>query len=129
MFDATEVLASGLSAARQRVNALATNIANAQTTRTPEGGPFKKRQIVQMAIPQESSFTNTLDRMTLARPQVQGIPRPRILGGWFRRNFSCANGRVARLNRFSHFLADDVVDDNVGDLSQEMSQGLKGSAS
>lgn len=73
MFNAIEALSSGLSVARARVNVLASNIANAETTRTPEGGPYKRKDIIQMAKPMESRFSNVLDRMTLARPSVQAV--------------------------------------------------------
>jgi flagellar basal-body rod protein FlgC len=73
MYDAIEVLSSGLSVARQRVNILASNIANAETTRTPEGGPYKRKDLVQIANPVESRFSSALDKMTLAAPQVQKV--------------------------------------------------------
>ena len=73
MFNAIEVLANGLSAARLRVNTLASNIANAQTTQTPEGGPFKRRDVVQVAQTETSPFASELDRMSLARPQVTAV--------------------------------------------------------
>jgi flagellar basal-body rod protein FlgC len=73
MFNAVEVLSSGLSAARMRVNVLASNIANAETTRTPEGGPYKRKDIVQVALPTQSHFGNALDRMTLAKPVVAAV--------------------------------------------------------
>lgn len=72
-YDVTEVLAAGLSAARTRVNVLASNIANAETTRTPEGGPFKRRDVVQVATTSESSFSSVLDRMTLAKPSIDRV--------------------------------------------------------
>ncbi len=40
----------GLSAQRVRVNAISSNIANAQTTRTEEGGPYRRREVVFKAI-------------------------------------------------------------------------------
>jgi flagellar basal-body rod protein FlgC len=73
MFDTMDVLAYGLSAARQRVNVLASNIANAETTRTPEGGPYKRRDVVQMAISQPNSFGSVLDRATLAKPSIVAV--------------------------------------------------------
>ena len=73
MFDTMDVLAYGLSAARQRVNVLASNIANAETTRTPEGGPYKRRDVVQMAVSQPNSFGSVLDRATLAKPSVIAV--------------------------------------------------------
>jgi len=40
----------GLSAQRFRTNLISSNIANAQTTRTDEGGPYRKRNAVFKAI-------------------------------------------------------------------------------
>ena len=37
---------SALKAQRTRMNAIGTNIANIDTTRTPEGGPFRKREVI-----------------------------------------------------------------------------------
>ena len=66
MFDTIDVISKGLSAARMRVNTIASNIANAETTRTPEGGPYKRHDLVQMAVSQHSSFSSALDQATLA---------------------------------------------------------------
>lgn len=73
MFNVIEVLASGLSAARTRVNVLASNIANAETTRTAEGGPYKRKDVVQVARTEKSSFESELDRSTLAKPMVDRV--------------------------------------------------------
>jgi flagellar basal-body rod protein FlgC len=73
MYNAIEVLSSGLSAARLRVNVLASNIANAETTRTPEGGPYKRKDVVQIAKETPSSFSSVLDRMSLSKPSVQAV--------------------------------------------------------
>jgi flagellar basal-body rod protein FlgC len=54
LFTAMEVSASGLSAERIRMNALASNLANARTTRTPEGGPYKRLDPVFQAVPLET---------------------------------------------------------------------------
>jgi flagellar basal-body rod protein FlgC len=42
VFSALEVASSGLSAERVRMNTTASNLANARTTRTAEGGPYKR---------------------------------------------------------------------------------------
>ena len=72
-FDVTEVLASALSAARLRVNVLSSNIANAETTRTAEGGPYKRKDVVQTAITMPSEFSNVLDRTSLAKPAAVAV--------------------------------------------------------
>ena len=73
MSDVYEILAAGMSAARLRVNTLASNIANAETTRTPEGGPFKRRDIVQVAQTVKGEFSEALDTMTLMKPSVMAV--------------------------------------------------------
>ena len=45
-FDGYNVATSGMSAQRTRINMVSSNIANAQTTHTTEGGPYKKQNVV-----------------------------------------------------------------------------------
>lgn len=72
-FSSMEVIASGLSAVRQRMNVIASNVANAETTRTPEGGPYRRRDVVQIANSMPSQFGTALDRMSLYKPAVQAV--------------------------------------------------------
>ena len=51
VFSAMEVAASGLGAERTRMNTIASNLANARTTRTEAGGPYKKLDPVFVAQP------------------------------------------------------------------------------
>jgi flagellar basal-body rod protein FlgC len=46
IFSALEVSGSALSAERQRAEVVAANMANAETTRTPEGGPYHRKEVV-----------------------------------------------------------------------------------
>lgn len=48
-FTAMEVSAAGLSAQRTRMNVAASNLANAQTTVTAAGGPYRRRDVVVRA--------------------------------------------------------------------------------
>ena len=73
MFNAIEVLAKGLSAARTRMNVLASNIANAETTRTEDGGPYKRKDVVQASVGVQSAFASQLDKATLSEPQVMAV--------------------------------------------------------
>ncbi len=73
MANALEVLSSGLSVARLRVNVLASNIANAETTRTVEGGPYKRKDVMQIAKNVPGGFSDVLDRMTLTQPAVLAV--------------------------------------------------------
>jgi len=54
----------GLSAQRVRVNTISSNIANAQTTRTEEGGPYRRREVVFKAINFNDAYNKALDGMT-----------------------------------------------------------------
>ena len=44
-FSSFDISASGIYAQRVRMDTVANNIANADTTRTPEGGPYKRQQV------------------------------------------------------------------------------------
>ena len=57
----------GLSAQRVRVNVISSNIANAQTTRTDEGGPYRRKEVVFKAINFNDQFNQALDSMTTSR--------------------------------------------------------------
>jgi flagellar basal-body rod protein FlgC len=46
MFDAIDIAASGLTAERLRMDVTAENLANAQSTRTPGGGPYRRKVVV-----------------------------------------------------------------------------------
>ena len=48
-----ELSASGLTAQRQRLNVIAENLANAQVTRTPQGGPYLRKNVVLESQPLE----------------------------------------------------------------------------
>jgi flagellar basal-body rod protein FlgC len=56
LFKAMEVTASGLNAERSRMNTIASNLANAKTTRTAEGGPYKRLDPVFQAVPMATKF-------------------------------------------------------------------------
>jgi flagellar basal-body rod protein FlgC len=46
VFSALDISASGLYSERTRMNVIANNLANANSTRTPEGGPFKRQLVI-----------------------------------------------------------------------------------
>lgn len=55
------ISSSGLAANRKRMEAISSNIANAQTTRTAEGGPYRKKEVVFGAEPARDSFADILE--------------------------------------------------------------------
>jgi len=69
--DAMMISASALTAERTRMNLIASNLANANTTRTPEGGPYKRKDAMFAAMPMESSFSSMLDKKS--QPGARGV--------------------------------------------------------
>lgn len=69
MFDVLRISASGLKAQRIRMEAVASNIANVHTTRTEEGGPYKKKDVVFVTedVNQPSGFGS------LYQQKVEGV--------------------------------------------------------
>lgn len=57
LFHSLSVSASGLAAQRARAEVIVENLANSETTRTPEGGPFRRRDVVFEPSPQTSPFS------------------------------------------------------------------------
>jgi flagellar basal-body rod protein FlgC len=54
----------GLSAQRVRVNTISSNIANAQTTRTEEGGPYRRKEVIFKAINFNDVYNDALGENT-----------------------------------------------------------------
>ncbi|MBN1648577.1 MAG: flagellar basal body rod protein FlgC, partial [Spirochaetales bacterium] len=46
MFSSINIAASGLTAQRTRLDVISNNIANAETTRSPEGGAFRRSRVI-----------------------------------------------------------------------------------
>ncbi len=62
LFSALQVSASGMSAQRTRAEMLVENMANAETTRTPEGGPYRRKDVVFSTDVQASPFSAVFQR-------------------------------------------------------------------
>jgi flagellar basal-body rod protein FlgC len=60
LFDSISISASGMNAQRIRAELLVENLANAETTRTPEGGPWRRRDAVFQSTPTGSPFASVL---------------------------------------------------------------------
>jgi len=69
LFAAMQVSATGLAAQRTRVELLVQNLANAEATRTPEGGPYRRRDAIFMSEPMPASFRALLEG-SLGEPLV-----------------------------------------------------------
>lgn len=57
LFNLLSVSASGMAAQRARAEAVVQNLANTETTRTPEGGPYRRRDVLFTTEPQASPFS------------------------------------------------------------------------
>ena len=55
-FTGLKIASTGLSVQRTRMNVTASNLANVETTRTADGGAYKKRSAVVSAVPLSESF-------------------------------------------------------------------------
>ena len=59
-FSSMRVSATGLDAQTMRMNTISSNIANAETTRTEEGGPYRRKDAVFEAMPEQKTFGEIL---------------------------------------------------------------------
>jgi flagellar basal-body rod protein FlgC len=72
LFSALSVSASGMAAQRTRAALLVENIANSETTRTPEGGPYRRKDAIFSTAQTGSAFASELDSQ-LDTQQLTGV--------------------------------------------------------
>lgn len=72
LMQSLKISSSGLSAHRTKVNVISENIANSETTRTEDGGPYRRKMLVLKSKPLElESFKNAFDRATTEYDEVE----------------------------------------------------------
>ena len=76
MFDSMEISSSGLAAQRTKMKVISSNIANINTTRTPGGGPYRRKDVIFGALPAEKNFLKELTEKT----QDDGTRHVKVLG-------------------------------------------------
>ncbi|HPE68336.1 MAG TPA: flagellar basal body rod protein FlgC [Thermotogota bacterium] len=69
--DTVNISASGMTAQRFRLDVIASNIANAETTRTEEGGPYRRRAVLFA-----EAFQNAVDELN--PPDVASLAGVRV---------------------------------------------------
>ncbi len=80
-----KISSSGLTANKKRMAAITSNIANAQTTRTAEGGPYQPKEVVFGAEPARESFSEILEgeleekAMAVHATEIQNSKKPPVL--------------------------------------------------
>jgi len=78
LFGLMETSGSAMQAERIRAEVVATNMANAETTRTESGGPYKRHHVVFSADLAETEFGMLMRK---AQPGISGIREQKALGG------------------------------------------------
>lgn len=73
LFNLLSISASGMSAQRERAELLVENLANAETTRTAEGGPYRRRDAIFETQSQGSPFSSVLASELAAPAQGVGV--------------------------------------------------------
>jgi len=83
--DALQISASGLNSQRIRMNVISSNLANSNTTRTVEGGPYKRKDVVFTSQPLRKSFQDMLNSQlsdklsTVEVVEIIEDPKPAVL--------------------------------------------------
>lgn len=70
-----KISGSAMRAQSQRLDTISSNLANIETTSTPEGGPYKKKSVYFQSTP--LSFQNQLDNSL--RQSTQGVKVTKII--------------------------------------------------
>lgn len=73
LLTAMDISAAGLTAQRIRMNIISENLANINTTRTPQGGPYVRKAVVMQSEPTES-FQNMLSSDPASGVQTVKVP-------------------------------------------------------
>lgn len=78
LFKIFNISGAGMSAQRSRMTVVAGNLANTETTRTPEGGPYKRRDVVFQAVPVGEEFS---DHLSASDPEpAEGLLTVKVAG-------------------------------------------------
>ena len=62
MFSAFDINASGLTAQRYRMDIISENVANAKTTRTADGTPYRRKVVTFEEKDRQTSFSHVLNK-------------------------------------------------------------------
>ncbi len=77
MFSAFDISASGLTAQRYRMDIISENVANAQTTRTEDGTPYRRKVVNFVQKGDQTSFSKVLGHAS-AGYSGQGVKIDRV---------------------------------------------------
>ena len=77
IFTTFDIAATGLKAQKTRLNTISSNLANSETTSTPEGGPYKKKSVVFQT--ENLPFKQHLNASLQTQGQAQGVKVAKII--------------------------------------------------
>ena len=69
---ALQISGSGMSAQRTRMNVIAANLANADVTKTPEGGPYRRKEVILGSVPFKEVLAGQRQAV-LSEAKVMGV--------------------------------------------------------
>jgi len=95
ILDAIQISSNGLSVQRQKMNVVAQNIANAETTETEKGGPYRRQRVEVNSTKRQGSFSTIMNKAQsrLSRTnQNHMIGRSKKIGS--REEFSAVESKV-----------------------------------
>jgi flagellar basal-body rod protein FlgC len=77
-FSILDISASGLTAERARMSVIASNIANAQVTETPDGGPYKRKEVEFSSVLNKSMIGSKSNNKMLSGVKIKGITESKL---------------------------------------------------
>ena len=77
-FDSYDISTSGMRAQRTRINVISANIANAQTTKTKDGGPYQRQRVIfqevlDSVVNQDKSKVNSKYKYSNPTDVISGV--------------------------------------------------------
>jgi flagellar basal-body rod protein FlgC len=87
LINAIDIAASGMKAQRSRINVISANLANANTTRTEDGSPYRRKTVIFQSTPINRSFEDELNDWLSGEDSVYGVHVTDIVpvGGEFKK--------------------------------------------
>ncbi len=70
---AVEVAGSGIRAASVRMSVIAENLANAEATRTPEGGPYQRQVVLLSSTPVQDTWPSIMSEQGFRGTELEGV--------------------------------------------------------
>jgi flagellar basal-body rod protein FlgC len=71
VFRTMDVIGSALTAERTRLNAIASNVANANSTQGVDGGPYKRKDVILESVPLQTEFGQVLKEQETVDTEVR----------------------------------------------------------